>query len=424
MQDTSWGVFKIRAHEVWAGTYGPASRGQYSSVTIIDSGLDSLHRWSGAGDGPDASYVDCLYIAGVASSCYDQMLDPVYRGHGAHMAGTIAGTDNSVGQIGIANSPNLLASINVCGTSPECGLSNVSTALDWAIDETVAGFRPRHIVNMSIGHCTGGSAISTAVTAAWNAGILLVAAAGNTTDDGPGCSPTTLRFPASYSPVIAVGGTLENDHFATPGASESCNAVGQTGGSVSNAGNDLVAPFSASSMWANGQYSFQCGTSISTSVVSGVAALLWTRNPSWSNAQIRNRLESTAQYVGSAAHFGHGRVDPLNALYSYTILSAGIIGPQVVVDSGNTVWNAYVTGGPSSYSYAWGFSTTQGGPFTSIGTSSSVALNIDPSTPYEFWLQLLVTSGPEVSGDEIGVFNETGNPCAPYVCARVPGGGR
>lgn len=388
-------------------------------MTIIDSGLDSMHLWSGTGDGPAANYVDCLYVSTAASSCYDQQTSSLARGHGAHVAGIIAGKDNASGNIGIASSPNLFASINVCGTGSSCPLPAVAQAIDWAIDETIQGHRPRHIVSISIGHCTGGTAISEAVTAAWNAGILVVASAGNTRPD---CSDTQLRFPAAYTPVIAVGGSLEDDTFAAPGASASCIGVGQAAGSVSSAGIDLVAPFSATSLWAGGQYSFQCGTSMSAPVVSGVAALLWTRYPTWSNSQIRSRLESSAQFVGSAAHFGHGRVDPLNALYGYTPLVAYVSGPQTVTQPGQHTWDAYVTGGPASYAYFWSRSTSgPEGPYTSLGAASSQSLQVDEGTAYEFWLRLEVTSGAEFSTDAIRIVNETSNPCAPLVCARAPG---
>ncbi len=59
------------------------------------------------------------------------------------------------------------------------------------------------------------------------------------------------------------------------------------------------------------------GTSMATPHVAGVAALIWSRNPSWTNAQIREALEATALDLGTPgwdSTFGHGLVQALNAL--------------------------------------------------------------------------------------------------------------
>lgn len=93
-QDTTWGIKHVWAYEVWGGAYGLPVRGEYVNVTIIDTGLDSLHRVSSTGDGP-ANSSDCLWVAGTGSnSCYDDRNLVNFRGHGAHMAGIIAARDN------------------------------------------------------------------------------------------------------------------------------------------------------------------------------------------------------------------------------------------------------------------------------------------------------------------------------------------
>jgi PKD repeat protein len=64
-------------------------------------------------------------------------------------------------------------------------------------------------------------------------------------------------------------------------------------------------------------YEFLDGTSMATPHVSGVAALIWSVNPSWTNAQIRQALESTAQDLGTAGRdnsYGHGLVQAKAAL--------------------------------------------------------------------------------------------------------------
>jgi subtilisin family serine protease len=59
------------------------------------------------------------------------------------------------------------------------------------------------------------------------------------------------------------------------------------------------------------------GTSMATPHVSGVAALLWSANPKWTNAQIRDAMIATAMDLGDEGwdpHYGHGLVQAYDAL--------------------------------------------------------------------------------------------------------------
>jgi len=64
-------------------------------------------------------------------------------------------------------------------------------------------------------------------------------------------------------------------------------------------------------------YEYLDGTSMATPHVSGVAALIWSVNPSWTNAQIRQALQATAQDLGTAGRdnsYGYGLVQAKAAL--------------------------------------------------------------------------------------------------------------
>jgi subtilisin family serine protease len=59
------------------------------------------------------------------------------------------------------------------------------------------------------------------------------------------------------------------------------------------------------------------GTSMATPHVSGVAALLWSANPSWTNAQLREAMDMTALDLGDSGrdvHYGYGLVQAYDAL--------------------------------------------------------------------------------------------------------------
>ncbi|MCI0570840.1 MAG: S8 family serine peptidase, partial [Myxococcaceae bacterium] len=72
-------------------------------------------------------------------------------------------------------------------------------------------------------------------------------------------------------------------------------------------------------------YAMLTGTSMATPFVSGVAALLWSRDPSLTNAQVRDLLERSAKDLGSVKGrddtFGHGLVQARSAL---ELLDSGI----------------------------------------------------------------------------------------------------
>ena len=64
-------------------------------------------------------------------------------------------------------------------------------------------------------------------------------------------------------------------------------------------------------------YALNSGTSMATPHVAGVAALVWSANPSWTNHQVRGALNATARDLGSAGYdtsFGWGLVQAQDAL--------------------------------------------------------------------------------------------------------------
>jgi subtilisin len=396
-QDTTWGVKKIRANAVWSHQDG--NRGHAAWVTILDSGLDSIHRWSSNGDGPESLGLRCYWVEpDTGPNCYGE-------GHGAHIAGLIAAKNNAYGVIGIAHQPFATESIKVCKDG-QCSVGSIVKGLDWVIDHP----HPRRIVNMSIGLCNGSTLLASAVSAAASAGVLLIGSAGNTNV----CSGQSgVLWPARYAQVMAVSGTLENDEFAaeptsgphgpkTPGGGEDiecpdtgCDVqVSCTAGSRYGTHVEIAAPFWAHSMWRHGQYRSQCGTSMSAAMVSGAAALVWTRNPSWTAQQVRDRLTSTAIPYSPATHFGSGRVDALNAIQVTqppppTPLNVQIYGPTAVKPSSACEWSATANGVPP-LNYAWKVNGS------SVGFNSPTYTHTAGSSTFD--LSVVITDAASRSG--------------------------
>jgi hypothetical protein len=76
-QVIGWQIPKIGADLAWSNY---SAFGQYATITILDSGIDSTHRVNSALDGPESVNVDCLYVPSVSpgSTCY----------HGAYAHGS------------------------------------------------------------------------------------------------------------------------------------------------------------------------------------------------------------------------------------------------------------------------------------------------------------------------------------------------
>ena len=367
-QDTSWGLWQIRTVPVWQHIGAQSTRGELANITMIDSGVDSIHAMSLTGDGPEGVLLDCYYIApsppfpGTGPNCWDNM-PPPYRGHGAHVGGIIAARNNGYGYIGIAHQPARFASIKICdGFNGDCPVEYVITAIEWAI----ASGRDRHVVNLSWGFCANYVALQTVVQQAEDEGILVVASAGNILHgavkadycgDEPDHLPdwqTSVMYPARYSSVMAVSGVREDGQFAAvPPVPDEC---GVRGGSRYGTQIEIAAPFSATSMAADGTYKLDCGTSMSAPVVTAVAALVWSRNPGWTAEQVRQRLKVKAfPSPQPAIYMGAGRVDAYDAVYVPTppVYTASIQGPSAMRPYATCGFQALPTSQNLPFTYEW-----------------------------------------------------------------------
>jgi hypothetical protein len=382
VQDTSWGAKRVGAPLAW---YYFSNWGQYSNITILDTGVDEDHLTAGDGDGPESVYPgDCLYVSGYFTSCYDD------QPHGAHVAGIIASRNNAYGMVGIAYAPGRVASVKVCGpTAGGCPPEAVASALDW----TVGNGRPRQVVNMSLGGPDDDPFIREFSLASATAGNLLIAAAGNNPNQW---GVTSVYYPARYSWVMAVSGVLEDDTFPQAASFLCLNEQG-AGYVGSNSGPEVeaTAPFWARSMKLDGTYGIDCGTSMATPVVSAIAAMVWTRNTSWTAQQVRNRINGTAIDLwppGRDNQFGYGRVNAYYALwdqpptYTATIAGASEVQPYAMCS-----WSVSTNLPSPPLTYAWWVDGVQqsGGSewFTwTAGTASfTLMVRVTNSQGYHVW---------------------------------------
>ncbi|KAF2123527.1 subtilisin-like protease-like protein [Dothidotthia symphoricarpi CBS 119687] len=174
--NSTWGLGSISSRTEGATSYiydSTAGQGTYSYV--IDSGIRITH--SDFGDRATWGF----------NAVND--LDTDNLGHGTHVAGTIGGTT-----YGVAKRTNLIAVKVLEGN--EGSTSDVISGLEWTINDIVTKNRQDSaVINISLGG-PGAEVWDAAITSAWNAGVLIVVAAGNdgqlASTKSPGRSPEAL----------------------------------------------------------------------------------------------------------------------------------------------------------------------------------------------------------------------------------------
>ncbi len=295
--DLDWGVDKTEAEEVWGGAEdakdvlpgNPAGEGV--KVAIIDSGIDHDHT------DLDGNYKGGWDFAGNYKGDPEDS-DPFDAGgHGTAVAGIIAAEDNGQDVIGVAPKASLYALKVWCWTNAsETEKISVGfwNALDWAVDNDM------DVISISMG--TGYSQITYDLcNQGYNAGIVIVASAGNT-------GTNQSHFPSGYPSVICVG-SVDKDNVLV----ENSN-YGPT--------QELVAPGGRKYNWIKttelgGGTKLTSGTSIACPMVSGVCALLLSAYPHLDSDDVRYILRETAvdlNVTGWDQYYGYGMVNAKAAL--------------------------------------------------------------------------------------------------------------
>jgi subtilisin family serine protease len=278
-QVITWNIERVDAEISWG-----ISTGDPVKVGVIDTGIDLKH--------PDLQ----TNIKGGYNAINPLKSPNDDNGHGTHVAGIIAALNNDIGVIGVG--PNIdLYAIKVLNASGSGYLSDVIEGLDWARTNGM------HVVNMSLGTSQDIQSFHDAILNAYNAGVTIVAAAGN--------SGGAVSYPAAYPEVIAVSATDQNNQIAS---------WSSRGPEV-----DLAAPgVNIYSTYKGQSYATLSGTSMATPHVTGAAALIIDTKKCDLNldsictpAEVQQRLEQTAIDLGDPGKdylYGSGLVNVYNAL--------------------------------------------------------------------------------------------------------------
>ncbi len=223
--------------------------------------------------------------------------------HGTHVCGIIGGDGMaSQGRIhGVATECNLIV-LKVLDRMGNGRKEDVLRAFQWITENRrYYGIR---IVNISVGTtcrtCKDHRELINGVERLWDEGLTIVAAAGN---QGP--RPGSVTAPGSSRKIITVGSSdLLTGRAAISGRGPTFECVCKP---------DLVAPGNhvlACAPGTDNGYGIKSGTSMSTPLVSGAAALLLEKNPKLTNVQIKMKLKESARDMGlSKNQQGWGELD-------------------------------------------------------------------------------------------------------------------
>lgn len=264
-QTTATGVVRIGAD-----TLGGTAQGSGVKVAVLDTGVDLDH--------PDL--VANLDVPR-GKNCISSGPPEDDNGHGTHVAGIVAATDNTIGSVGVAPG----AAVVPVKVLDRRGSGSYATLI-CGIDHVVADGTIR-IVNMSLGgrgtagSCTDGS-LRQAICTAHSAGVSFFVAAGNSSRDASRDSPAQYPETIAVSALEDFDGTPASDRFA----------------SFSNFGSvvNLIAPgVSILSTTLGGGTGLASGTSMSTPHAAGVGALALAAQPGLTPSGLAALLAQTGE---------------------------------------------------------------------------------------------------------------------------------
>lgn len=331
-KELAYNITQVNADAVWELGY----TGEGIIVAVIDTGVNYNHNDLAGNMWEHPDYPHHGY------DFYNRDDDPMDdHSHGTHCAGTVAGQGASGTQTGMAPSAKIMA-IKIMSAEGGGSAGVMCEGIEFAVDNGA------HVLSMSFGMAGGGTTserilFRNTMINTLEAGIVASVGAGNEREylNNQLPVPYNVRLPGNCPPpwlhpdqvlqggttaVVCVGATDINDELAYfssegPVTWQSISgfndyALDPEMGLIRP---DVCAPgVDIKSLLFNNNtgYTYMSGTSMATPGVAGVMALMLSKNPNLSPAEINEILEATAKPLSESKNnmFGSGRIDALAAM--------------------------------------------------------------------------------------------------------------
>lgn len=304
----SWHFYEHNIPQAWS-----QSTGAGVTIGLIDTGVSasqSLLNSSGINDGYSTGRFVQKYGTFIDSSWwwsdnYDGIHDKC--GHGTAMASTIAAPRNDNGMpVGVAYNANLVAyrateDVLLNDYHERKGVSDALTQLGNRSDVK--------IISMSIGYLWSIGNIKDAVEYAYSKQKLIFAAGGTSTSFTNGYG---VIFPATMSETVAVTGVDDGPNYDR---CEVCHTGDKIDFTIIMEGDNDTSKAPPVLGFYDGDRRYTGGSSVATATTAGIAALVWSKYPTWSRAQVLTKLKQSAEFYPSKnSSFGYGNIDALQAV--------------------------------------------------------------------------------------------------------------
>ncbi len=225
-----WEINKFDIPSLWRKT-----KGEGVKVAVIDTGCDLTHHDLKNNMLEGKNFVE------IGKPPMDR------NGHGSHVAGTIAASDNNLGMVGVAPKAKIIP-IKALGDKGGGNLNDVCKGIDWACENGA------DIITMSLGSPAGHAQLAASLKNAAAKNVLLFCAAGNAGEHTP------IMYPAKYPESIAIGAIDIN--------------MNRTNFTCAGEELEFLSPGKDIFSCVPGGYAKMSGTSMSNPFASGYAALV------------------------------------------------------------------------------------------------------------------------------------------------------